>query len=92
MPELSELIREYGGLVVQESRISAQKERLRAAIADEMDRRNLKSTTTEQGSVARTASLKLVIRRPMPAITRNGASSDGLSITQSGDERALAHV
>jgi hypothetical protein len=92
MPELSELIREYGGLLVQEGRISERKERLRAAIAEEMARRNLKSTTTEHGSVSRTARFKLVIKRPSDTITRNAALSNGRSVKQSSDGLALIEM
>ena len=92
MPELSELIREYGGLLMQESRISERKERLRTAIADEMTRRNLKSTTTEHGSVSRTANLKLVIKRPSTAIMRNGAQSRARSVNQNDEAIAIAQV
>jgi hypothetical protein len=63
MPELSELIREYSGLLDQESLIAERKERLRAAIADELARRNLKSTSTEYGSAARTSRFKLLPRQ-----------------------------
>jgi hypothetical protein len=62
MPELSELIREYSGLVMQESRISERKSTLRTAISDEMARRNLKSTTTDFCRVSRTERLKLLPR------------------------------
>ena len=92
MPELSELIREYGGLLVQESRISERKESLRTAIAEEMDRRNLRSTTTEHGSVSRTASLKLVIKRPTTAISRDGAHSRIQPNNPNGEAVALAHA
>ena len=92
MPELSELIREYGGLLVQESRISERKERLRTAIADEMARRNLKSTTTEHGSVSRTANLKLVIKRPTTAISQDGAHSHARPGNSNGEAIALAQV
>jgi hypothetical protein len=62
MPELSELIREYSGLLVQESLIAERKDRLRAAITDEMARRSLQSTSTVHGTVARTSRFKLLPR------------------------------
>jgi hypothetical protein len=63
MPELSELIREYSGLLVQQSRLSERKERIRDAIAAEMATRNLNSTSTDHGRVARTARFKLFPRQ-----------------------------
>jgi hypothetical protein len=63
MPELSELIREYSGLLDHENRIAERKERLRAAIADELARRNLKSTSSEYESAARLSRFKLLPRQ-----------------------------
>jgi hypothetical protein len=42
MPELSELIREYGELLQQERWIEDRKAELRKAIADEMAQKNLR--------------------------------------------------
>ena len=92
MPELSELIREYGGLLVQESRISERKQRLRAAIAEEMARRNLKATITEHGSVSQSASLKLVIKRPHEARRRTVTPANARSVNTAGEEIMLMPV
>jgi hypothetical protein len=62
MPGLDELIREYGDLLAEESRISERKEQLRTVIAQEMARQNLRSTSTEHGSAMRTARFKLLPR------------------------------
>jgi len=59
MPELSELIREYGDILAQERRLSERKERLRTTIVDEMARQHLKSTQTEHGSALRYSKFKL---------------------------------
>jgi hypothetical protein len=62
MPGLHELIREYGDLLAEESRISERKERLRTMIAQEMASQNLRSTSTEHGSAVRTWRFKLLPR------------------------------
>jgi hypothetical protein len=67
MSGLHELIREYGDLLAEESRISERKERLRTLIAQEMTRQNLRSTSTEHGSAARTWRFKL-LPRPEPVL------------------------
>ena len=67
MSELSDLIREYGDLLREESRISERKERLRTAIAREMAAQNLRSTSTEHGNAVRTWRFKL-LPRPEPVL------------------------
>jgi hypothetical protein len=62
MPGLHDLIREYGDLLAEESRLSERKELLRTAIAQEMSGQNLRSTTTEYGSAMRTWRFKLFPR------------------------------
>ncbi len=63
MTELKELIREYCGLLNQETRIEERKAHLKAAIAEQMAQTNLTSTTTEHGSAVRMSRFKL---RPKP--------------------------
>ncbi len=67
MPGLHDLIREYGELLAEESRISERKERLRTVIAQEMAGQNLRSTSTEHGSAVRTSRFKL-LPRPEPVL------------------------
>ncbi len=67
MPGLHDLIREYGDLLAEESRISERKERLRTLIAQEMAGQNLRSTSTEHGSAVRTSRFKL-LPRPEPVL------------------------
>jgi hypothetical protein len=67
MPGLHDLIREYGDLLAEESRIAERKERLRTAIAQEMAGQNLRSTSTEHGSAMRTWRFKL-LPRPEPVL------------------------
>jgi hypothetical protein len=67
MPGLHDLIREYGELLTEESRISERKEQLRAMIAQEMAGQNVRSTSTEHGSAVRTWRFKL-IPRPEPVL------------------------
>jgi hypothetical protein len=67
MPGLHDLIREYGELLAEESRLSDRKERLRTVIAQEMAGQNLKSTSTEHGSAVRTWRFKL-LPRPEPVL------------------------
>jgi hypothetical protein len=63
MPDLHELIRQYGNLLAQEQRIEERKLQLRTEIADEMARQHLKSTNTEHGTAVRTWRFKLLPRR-----------------------------
>jgi hypothetical protein len=63
MPELSELIREYGAILAEESRLAERKEQLRTAIAREMATASLKSTRTEHGTALRTIRHTLLPRR-----------------------------
>ena len=63
MPELSELIREYGELLAQERWIEDRKAELRKAIGDELARQNLKSANTAHGTAMRTSRFKLLPRR-----------------------------
>ena len=67
MPSLHELIREYGELLAEESRISERKDQLRTMIGQEMVRQNLRSTSTEHGSAARPWRFKL-LPRPEPVL------------------------
>jgi hypothetical protein len=63
MPDLYEMIRQYGDILAQERRLSERKEQLRTAIATEMASQNLKSTQTEHGTAFRTSRFKLIPRR-----------------------------
>ena len=63
MTKLHELIQEYGELLAEETRTSERKERLCAAISQEMATQSLRSTSTEHGSAMRTWRFKL---RPRP--------------------------
>jgi hypothetical protein len=63
MPDLNDLIRQYGDILAQERRIEEWKAQLRTAIADEMARQNLKSTNTDHGTALRTSRFKLLPRR-----------------------------
>jgi hypothetical protein len=63
MPELSELIREYGELLDQEQYLSERKKSLRAAIVDEMARQDLKEIRNDHGSALRTSRFRLFPRR-----------------------------
>ena len=67
MPGLHDLIREYGDLLTEESRISEKKEHLRTLIAEEMARQKIRSTSTEHGSAARISRFKL-LPRPEPVL------------------------
>ena len=67
MSGLHEMIREYGDLLAEESRLSERKEQLRTEISQEMARQNLRSTNTEHGSAMRTWRFKL-LPRPEPVL------------------------
>ena len=75
MPGLHDLIREYGDILTAESRISERKEQLRAVIAEEMAGQNIRSTSTEHGSAARTWRFKLL---PRPEAVLGLLSSEDL--------------
>jgi hypothetical protein len=63
MSNLNVLIREYCSILEQERQLNDRKERLREAIAGEMDRQELRSTRTDFGSAQRTSRFKLVPRK-----------------------------
>ena len=75
MTELNELIREYCGLLDQETRIEERKTKLKAAIAEKMAQSNLTSTTTDHGSAVRMSRFKL---RPKPEQVLGLLSSEDL--------------
>ncbi len=77
---------------MHERRILERKHGLRLAIAEEMARRNLKSTTTEYGTVSRTAGARLVIKQPTENVPSKLSMSIGRLGRESSDELALVPV
>ena len=63
MPELTDMIRDYGAIPAEEHRLSERKESLRTAISAEMAQQNLKHASTEYGSALQTSRFKLLPRR-----------------------------
>jgi hypothetical protein len=63
MPELSMLIHDYCGILDQERQLQERKDRLRAAISEELARLNIHAARTEYGSAQRISRFKLLPRR-----------------------------
>ncbi len=59
MPNMSELMREYGAILDQERQLSDRKHRLRSAIMEEMKRTGIKYSNTGSGSAQLSYRFKL---------------------------------
>jgi hypothetical protein len=63
MSNLDVLIREYCSILEQERQLDERKDRLRVAIAGEMERQQLRRMQTEFGSAQRSSRFKLLPKR-----------------------------